>query len=413
MPLTRRELLQTIGGTAVAAGFERSLSAWPAEGTGFERVRAEFPRAARKLWLAAAETHPFHVSVVEALERYAQYRSLGPGEGRQTLTPEDQDEAKRLYGALIGARPQELAFITGTTDGENIVVAGMDLARQGGNVVIDDLHFDASKHLYNMLAKDGRIELRVVHHRDWRVRLEDMDRAIDRNTRLVSMALVSNVNGYLEDAKAISGIAHTRGAHVFADIIQGAGAIPLDMRALGIDFASGGTYKWVMGDFGFGFLYVREELQGTLVKPTRHGLRQVAGGAPRPGAAQYEGMSTLPTLPAICALHGLRVVARLGVPDIRRHAKALTDRLQKEMPKLGYASLTPPDNPTPIVSFQTPDPKVVAAKLDKAFGEHVVTARAWDRMGPDGRIQKVSGLRIGVSVYNDQSDLDQFFNALS
>src|SRR5687767_7564460 len=112
MQVTRRELLQTIGGAAVAAGFERSAAAVAppaggapldaADGTSFAQVRAEFPRAARKLWVANAETHPFHNNVVKAVESYAQYRSLGPGEGRLNFTGDNQDETKRLYGALIG-----------------------------------------------------------------------------------------------------------------------------------------------------------------------------------------------------------------------------------------------------------------------------------------------------------------------
>ena len=64
-----------------------------------------------------------------------------------------------------------------------------------------------------------------------------MDKAIDRNTRLVSLALVSNVNGFMHDCKAVSDLAHARGAYVFADIIQAVGAVPVDVKALGIDFA--------------------------------------------------------------------------------------------------------------------------------------------------------------------------------
>ena len=122
-----------------------------------------------------------------------------------------------------------------------------------------------------------------------------MAKAIDKNTRLVSMALVSNVNGFMHDAKAVSAIAHARGALVFADIIQAVGAVPVDVKALGIDFASSGTYKWLMGERGIGFLYVREDLQGTVLPTTRYGHRQVSNfnraeltWEPMPGAARYE-----------------------------------------------------------------------------------------------------------------------------
>ncbi len=383
----------------------------------WDKVRSDFPRAARKLWLAAAETHPFSIHTLKAIENYSYYRMLGPGNERKSFTPEMQAELKMLFANLINAKPEEIAFVMSTTDGENIVVEGIDLLHRGGNVVIDDLHFPASKYMYSMLQKKGFIELRIVRHRDWRIKIEDMERAIDRNTRLVSLALVSNVNGYMHEAKAISEIAHERGALVYGDIIQAAGCTPVDVKEMGIDCCACSTYKWLMGDFGIGFLYVREDLQGTVIKQTRYGLRQLKSMKGfefelLPGAALYEGTTSIPYLPGICAYEGLKYVTKLGVENIRKHAKRLTDRLQKEMPLLGYLSITPPESPTPIVSFLTPDPEGTNEKLDRAFGEHVVTLTNWEKTNEKGETEMVSGIRVSVSVYNNDEDIDQFLEAL-
>ena len=228
----------------------------------FTAIRADFPRTSRKLWLAAAETHPYSIHTLKALEAYTNFRALGPGENRMDFTPEMQTEVKERFAALINASPQEIAFVQSTTDGENIVLAGLDLACQGGNVVIDDLHFEASKYMYTRLAEAGKIEFRVVPHRDWQIDLADFEQAIDENTRLVSIALVSQVNGYIADARAISELAHRHGAYLYCDIIQGGGCTPIDVQALGIDFCASSTYKWLMGDFGIGFLYVRGNCSG-------------------------------------------------------------------------------------------------------------------------------------------------------
>lgn len=423
MNLNRRELFGAMGAGALAMRAGASYlptATMPASAAtpDFEAVRADFPRAARKLWLAASETHPFNVHTLRALENYTEYRALGPGEGRESFTREHQAETKRLFAELINAKPDEIAFTMSTTDGENSVVAGMDLAKRGGNVVIDDLHFEASRYLYTMLERQGSIELRVVRHRDWKIETADMAKAIDKNTRLISMALVSNVNGFMHDVKAISDLAHAQGAYVYADIIQGAGCTPIDVRAMGIDCCASSTYKWLMGDFGIGFLYVREDLQGSVVKQTRYGLRQIKMGSGddyelRPGAARYEGTTTMPYLPGVCVYTGLKYLTGIGVENIRAHAKQLTDRLQKEMPALGYPSITPLDTPTPIVSFLTPDREATQAKLDKAFGERVVSSRRWHMTNERGETQSVHGLRIGVSVYNNDADIDQFLNALS
>ena len=401
------------------AGKTQAAAAFTA-GVDWDAVRADFPRADKDPWLANAETHPFNVNVLHAIENYLQYRTLGPGEGRSSYTEEMQNGSKKMFADLIGAKPNEIAFTMSTTDGENSVISGIDLFHGGGNVVIDDLHFMASKFMYGQMKKQGLIELRVVHHKDWKIRIEDMAAAIDKNTRIVSMALVSNINGYMHEAKAISDLARANGALVYGDIIQGVGNTPLDLRAMGIDCAASSTYKWMMGDFGLGFLYVREDLQGTVVKQTRYGGAQITGLTPdgeyigANDASRYEGTTTMPYMPGICAYHGLSYVTKLGVANIRAHAKKLTDRLQKEFPRLGFASITPIDNPTPIVSFIAPDAKMKEAeeKLKKAFPKRIVSISHWQKTDEKGKTENVTGMRIGVSVYNNDKDINALLNAL-
>lgn len=384
----------------------------------FDAVRADFPRASSKPYLVAAETHPFNVNTLRAIEGYSQFRALGPGEGRIYFTRDMQSELKRLFADLINGKPEEIAFVMSTTHGENIVAAGLDLASRGGNVVIDDLHFPASIYLYAALEKLGHIELRIVRHKGWKIKFADMEKAIDPNTRLVSMALVSNINGYMHEAKAISDLAHANGALVYGDIIQAVGNTPVDVHAMGIDCCASSTYKWLMGDFGIGFLYVRKDLQGTAIKQTRYGLRALKGlrgrdFTLRDDASIYEGTTSIPNLPGMCAYEGLKYITKLGVDNIRAHAKPLTDRLQKEMPDLGYIPITPLDSPTPIVSFLTPDPKATRAKLDKAFGQRVVSHSRWRKTNDKGETETLNGIRIAVSVYNNDDDIDQLLNALS
>jgi selenocysteine lyase/cysteine desulfurase len=91
----------------------------------------------------------------------------------------------------------------------------------------------------------------------------------------------------------------------------------------------------------------------------------------------------------------------------------MTDRLLKEMPALGYPAITPPGNPTPIVSFLTPDQGKVRAKLDKAFGYFVIALKRWEFTHPSGEAHLIEGVRIGPSIYNNDEDLDRLLNALA
>ena len=392
-------------GPAVRSGFGRTgidrLSLFPAS------VRADFPSVSLETYLNSAAMHPLGTFAAKAMDSVVQFRLHGAGEGRADFGVDKQNDLKTKYGALINAKASEIAYTANTTDGENIVVMGLDLARKPGpstglkpsNIVIDELHFTSSLYMYKELEKQG-VELRIVKHRNWAIDPTDMDRVIDRNTRLVSLALVSNVNGFMHDCKAVSAIAHARGAYVFADIIQAVGAVPVDVKALGIDFASAGTYKWLMGERGIGFLYVREDLQGTVLPTTRYGHRQVANfnradltWEPLPGAAKYE-TGGIPVLLAAGVSAGIDYVNTLGLPNIRTHARQLTDRLQKELPPLGYTPLTPAGTETPTLAFSLKD----AATTQKRLHDGKVAGTI---------IANESRLRLAVSVFNTHEDIDR------
>jgi selenocysteine lyase/cysteine desulfurase len=400
MPLGRREFLAGAGALAVSARsvFARLQDARP--GAIFPpSVRADFPLALAETYLNAAAIHPLGTFAARAIEQSLAYRLRGAGDGRSDFGADKQQDLKRRYGQLIGAAANEIAFVSSTSDGENIVVLGLDLPKRGGNVVIDELHFTTSLYMYKELEKKG-LELRIVKHRDWAIDIKDMDRAIDRNTRLVSLALVSNVNGYRHDCTAVSEIAHARGAYVFADIIQAVGAVPVDMRGLGIDFASAGTYKWLMGERGFGFLFVRADLQDTALPTTRYGHRQVANfnratltWEPLPGAAKYEA-GGIPVMLASCVSEGIDYLRALGLDKIGAHAARLTARLQRELPPLGLKPLTPEGTETPIVAFELKDAGAAAKALQAARITGTIVANE-------------SRLRLSVSVFNTDEDIDR------
>jgi selenocysteine lyase/cysteine desulfurase len=160
-----------------------------------------------------------------------------------------------------------------------------------------------------------------------------------------------------------------------------------------------------MGERGIGFLYVREDLQGTVLPTTRYGHRQVANfnraeltWEPLPGAAKYE-TGGIGVLLAACVSEGIDYVQRLGLDHIRAHARQLTDRLQNELPPLGYKPLTPRDTQTPTLAFELKD----AAATAKALQAGKVTATV---IGNENR------LRLSVSVFNTHDDIDRVVEVL-
>jgi selenocysteine lyase/cysteine desulfurase len=161
-----------------------------------------------------------------------------------------------------------------------------------------------------------------------------------------------------------------------------------------------------MGERGIGFLYVREDLQGTVLPTTRYGHRQVSNfnraqltWEPMPGAARYE-TGGIPVILAAGVNAGIDYVNKCGLTNIRMHAQQLTDRLQKELPPLGYKPLTPIETQTPIVAFEVKDPAATTKMLQAGHVAGTVIAN-------ENRI------RLAVSVFNTHEDIDRVVAVLA
>ena len=96
--------------------------------------------------------------------------------------------------------------------------------------------------------------------RGWAIEIADLEKAVDKNTKLVALSKISYINGFEHDLKAVCDLAHAHGAYVYADVVQAVGCMPLNVRESNIDFVASASYKWLMGDFGLGFVYVRKDL---------------------------------------------------------------------------------------------------------------------------------------------------------
>jgi len=381
-----------------------------AGGKGLQPRRADFPLAEARTYLNNAGYHPMSVPAARAVQDYLARRS----EGTREPAWEVSAGVKQAFAALINARPAGVSYVTSTMVGENLVVAGLGIRPGAGNVVTDALHFEGSLYMYGSLRQQG-VDVRVVKPREWRIDLGDLEQAIDRNTRLVAISLVSFLNGFQHDLKAVCDLAHSRGAHVYADIIQAAGAVPIDVQAAGVDFCACASYKWLMGDFGLGFFYVREELLDRVMPRVQYGWRQLErfeyhmlphdapGDFPAtwqvvPGAPGRFELGTFSRTAEACLTHSLTHIQQLGVEKIQAHAQSLTRRLQQELPRLGFAPLTPSESQTPIVTFVVKDPEAVTRRLSRAKVEVKVEQHY---------------MRISPSIYNDQQDVDRLLNALS
>ena len=414
MAVNRREMLASLGAVAASAaiGDARAADAAPGGSTGFPR-KADFAFEKGATYISGAFTHPMPIAAADAYRDFVTRRgTVGAttpfgGAGART-------DPRAAFAALINARPAEISYIPNTSAGENLVVECLGIGRSDGNVVTDALHFEGALVHLMELKKDG-LDLRVVAPRDGRIQMADLERVVDRRTRLVEISLVSMYNGFQHDLKAVCDLAHAHGAYVYADIIQAAGAVPIDVRASGVDFAACATYKWLMGDFGVGFFYVREDLLGTVMRRPHWSYRSAAdvdihlspfdpesptpvSWTPRTDAAGYFELGTVANAVVAALSVSLPYIQRLGIEEIQHYRQPMLQRLQQEMPRLGFTAATPLDSTSPIVTFASKDTREAARKLEAAK-VNVRVAPYW--------------IRIAPSIYNDMHDVERLLDALA
>ncbi len=404
---TRRDLIATAGLASVSLLGGASVRARAAAKDG---ATPEF--GFNGVYLDAAFVHPISRQVRDCgaayfSERFTQPHSISPFSN-------PRNGAVEQFARLINCAPQDIAVVPSTLVAENLVNAALQIG-PGAGVVTDSLHYDASLVLYAERRKQGT-PVKVVQVRDNRIDLADIRDALTPGTRLVAISLVSSATGFVHDLAEVCAVAHKAGALVYADIIQAAGAIPVDVTASGVDFAACGTYKWLMADFGAAFLYVRRDRLEHL-RRSEIGWRQIRSLAQHispfdpvvPESGEYElrddaaGLFEVGT-PAWGTLATARAsigsINDMGVDAIVRHRQPLMSELRARLSRnTGFAALTPPDSHGPILAFGVKD-------AETRFRDRLLANQVQVSLYPNG-------VRISPSVYNSHEDIERLIRLLS
>lgn len=358
LSLSRRKMLGGAVMLPAAAALPAGLQASPRAG--------ETPAAATfgpidGVYLDSGTMHPIPLQAQASTRAYLEARASG----QSWPTSDVEQRVKANFARLVNASPEELAFVQSTTAGEQLVIDALDLPASGGRVVTDTLHFFGSFWLYDQLANRG-IDVAWLRPQGGRIDPEAYERVIDKNTKLVSLSLVSTYNGFEQDLARVCEIAHAHGAKVYADIIHAAGTLPVDLHATGVDFAATASYKWLMGDFGLGFLYVRADLIPELQR-SRFGYYQIAefqshvypfdppgetiaDMAPRGDAEGLFAMGTRSHAVLAQLDASLPILLDQGMDQIVARRMPLLARLHEALPAKGYSVVTPRESRSALVT---------------------------------------------------------------
>lgn len=320
---------------------------------------------------------------------------------------QSMDRTREHAATMIGATPAEIGFVANTTHGV-LCIANSLAWRPGDNIVTAEHEFPANVYPWMNLRRRG-VALRVVPEReDYTFSADDFLARIDERTRLVAVSLVQFSTGCRMPVERLGAICRERGILFCVDAIQGMGAMPVNVDAIGADFLMADTRKWLLGLEGFGLLYVRrsrldlldETMTGWLARerfmdfddleqPVVAEARRFEAGAPC-------------MIGSVAAAESLGWFVRVGVENVWSRIEALNARLREGLPRIGYTVVSPAGDGqrSGIVACHKPgiDPAQTAGRLAKA-NIHVTTRRGWLRIAPHG--------------YNQPGQIDRLLSALA
>jgi len=238
-----------------------------------------------------------------------------------------------LVASIIGAGEGEVAMHQNVSVCQSLVTSCFDWSGPRNKLVTDGLNFPSNDYIYHGLARQGARIVPVPSPDGFTLPVDLVVDAIDEETQLVSISHVAFRSSYLQDIAPIVEKAHRLGAMVIADLYQSAGTVPVDVRALDLDFATGGSVKWLCGGPGAGYLYVRRDLWPTL-RPAATGWVAheqpfaFAGGPIRYANDMFRFLNGTPNVPALySARPGYEIVNEIGVSAIREKSLRQTARL--------------------------------------------------------------------------------------
>ena len=353
--------------------------------------RERFPILRETTYLINHSLGAMPAAAEERLAEYARVwatrgiRAWGEGWWTMPMTVGDQ------IGRIVGAPPGSVVMHQNVTVAEAIVLSCFDLRGERNRIVYEEPNFPSVRYLHQaQAARGGEI---VVCPDD-----AGVVEALDERTLLVPISHVLFRNGEIQDVEAIVRRAHEVGALVLLDAYQSAGIVPLDVAALDVDFAVGGSVKWLCGGPGAAWLYVRPDLAERL-EPTYVGWQAHA----RPfafepeleyakGAARF--LTGTPNVPALyAATPGYDLIEEIGVERIRESSLRQTELLIRLADEAGFEVGSPRDPACRggTVTVRVPEFEAVHREL----GERGILCD----FRPD------AGLRLGPHYYNSDEEL--------
>ena len=311
--------------------------------------RTEFPILEKTVYLISHSLGAMPKATYEELHQYADvWATRGVrawAEGWWDMPVTIGNEIARI----IGADPGTVVMHQNVSICQSLILSCFEPKPERNKIVYSELNFPSVMYVYEAHARSGQLQIETVKSDDGiTVPLDRMLDAIDETTLLVPFSHVLFKSAFLQDAKAIIDKAHQVGAMVVLDTYQSAGTVPFSVKDLNVDFATGGSVKWLCGGPGAGYLYIRPDLQQELQPKTTGWMAHENPFAfdreLRYAANVTRFLHGSPSIPALFAAKaGYSIINEIGVDKIRAKNVRQTEYLIRLAEEAGFQVTSPRD----------------------------------------------------------------------
>jgi len=355
---------------------------------------------------------------VRALEAAVEWKKL-PHHLPAGLYVDLPARVRALLARLLNASSEEIGITTGASAGLAAVAAALDW-KPGDEVLVARGEFPSEFCTWAPLESQGTLKLKVITPQGRFITPDDFLAHAGPRTRLVCASLVRFDDGSLLDAARLAKGLAPLGARLLLDVTQCAGAMPIDLRALGADFAVAAAYKWLLGPYGTGFIWARRELLGDL-RPGHFYWMGVEGaedfhalnfGPDASGAYSWRPPSTARRWDAaetgsfihLAALEGsLEFLLRAGADAVRAHNQRLLEPLVERLPRDRCVLASPADAAArgPFLSLAARAPEKTKQIYERLRQEKICVAL------------RQNALRVAPHLYNTAEDVERILRVLA
>ena len=370
----------------------------------------------------ASTTYPKPPEVADEIYHYLRDESVNVNRGGYSkaydIAGRILDIRQSICDMFHGPDAKNVIFTANITESLNMILKGY--LKPSDHVIVSAIEHNAVMRPIVQLSKSGIEFTRISARSDGSMDLDNLDRIIKNNTKMIVTTHASNVCGTINPIEEIGRWAHEHGIIYVVDSAQTAGIIPIDMKKMNIDILAFTGHKGIMGPQGIGGFIVDDELSKKIDPIISGGTGSISHTEEVPEFMPDRFEAGTLNIPGILGLGaGIRYINKYGIDDIYKHEMELTeifiDGIHKHVPNAHIVGIDGIDGRTGVVSIvmDDKDPAAIAYELDSQYG---ISVRVGLHCAPNAH--KVLGtypmgtVRLSFGIYNTKQDIDIAISAL-